>query len=85
MSYKIIFDKAVIKKINKLSKIEKERIIEKITNSKENPFVFFEKLSGRTDYKLRIGKFRIIADIDKKDKIIKITHFGLRKNIYDKI
>ncbi len=85
MNYEIIFDKIVIKKMNKLSKTEKERILEKLVSSKENPFIFFEKLTNRTDFKLRIGKYRIIADIDKTNNLIQITHFGLRKNIYNKI
>ena len=51
-------------------------------STKENPHRFFERLTGRTDYKIRIGDYRVIADIDDKNKKIEITVIGHRKNVY---
>lgn len=82
--YEIIFDEKAIEFLNKVPKELKERIFNKITSTKENPFHFFEKLTGRKDYKLRVGDYRVIADINKKDKKIEITIIGHRKNIYKK-
>ena len=80
--YEVIFDSEVFDALNKLQKIEKERIFKKIIDSKENPFHFFERLSGRKDYKLRVGEFRVIADIDANKKVIQVNLVGHRKNIY---
>jgi len=71
--------------LNTLPKEIKERIFKKILSTKENPLHFFERLSGRSEYKLRIGDYRVIADIDSGQKRIKITLVGHRKNVYDKI
>ncbi len=71
--------------LNKLQKPLKERIFKKIISAKDNPFKSFVKLKGREDYKLRVGDYRIIADIDEKIKIIKITLIGHRQNIYKRI
>ena len=79
-AYEVIFDKEPIKYLNKLEKQLKERIFNKIIETKPNPLHFFEKLENRTDYKLRIGNYRAIADIEN-NKII-ITKIGHRKNVY---
>lgn len=78
----VIFDDEAIDFLNKLPKEVKARIFDKISSTKENPFHFFERLTGRTDYKLRVGDYRIIADIDPGNETIKVTTIGHRKNIY---
>ncbi|MBI4983633.1 type II toxin-antitoxin system RelE/ParE family toxin [Candidatus Woesearchaeota archaeon] len=80
--YELIFDDEAIEFLNKLPKEIKERIFNKIISTKENPFHFFERLVERTDYKLRIGDYRVIADIDQGNRMIKVTVVGHRKNIY---
>jgi len=83
--YEIIFDEQAIGFLNKLPIQLKERIFNKIISTKENPFHFFERLEGRKDYKLRVGDYRIIADINQSNKKIEITKIGHRKNIYKKL
>jgi mRNA interferase RelE/StbE len=83
--YDIIFDEEAIDFLEKLPAQVKERIFNKIISTKENPLHFFERLEGRTDYKLRIGDYRAIVDIEQNDKKINVTRIGHRKNIYKKI
>ncbi len=85
MTFELIFDEEAIDFLNDLPKELKERIFNKIRSTKENPFRFFERLEGRTDYKLRIGDYRIIADIDENYNKITITRIGHRKNIYKNV
>jgi len=80
--YGLTFDEEAIEFLNKLQKELKERIFNKIISTKEDPFHFFERLSSRSDYKLRIGDYRVIADIDQVNKTIKVNLIGHRKNIY---
>jgi len=80
--YEIIFDKKAIEFLNKHEKKIKERIFNKIISTKDKPFRYFERLTNRKEYKLRVGNYRVIADIDKKFKIIKIRIIMHRKNIY---
>ena len=82
--YEIIFDKKAIEFLNKYEYKTKERIFEKIILSKENPFRYFKKLTYRDEYKLRIGNYRVIADIDRNSKKIKILLIMHRKNVYEK-
>tara|TARA_Y100000034_G_scaffold101131_1_gene125167 strand:+ start:2162 stop:2416 length:255 start_codon:yes stop_codon:yes gene_type:complete len=83
--YEIIFDDEAIDFLNKLQRILKERIFHKIISTKEIPLRFFERLKGRDDYKLRIGDYRVIADINQSTKKIEITKIGHRRNVYNKL
>jgi mRNA interferase RelE/StbE len=82
--YALNFDSAVIDFLNKLDKETAKRIWNKIILSKENPHRYFERLVERTDYKLRVGDYRIIADISDESKTIQITLVGKRDIVYKK-
>jgi len=83
--YELVFDEEAVNFLNKLPEYLKKRIFNKITSTKENPFHFFEKLTERKDYKLRVGDYRVIADIDRNSKRIEVTIIGHRKNVYKKL
>ena len=70
--YELIFDEEVIEFLKKSPESIRKRIFDKIVSSKENPFFFFERLKGRRDYRMRIGDFRAIADIDSKRRLFKL-------------
>jgi mRNA interferase RelE/StbE len=84
LSYELIFDKKAAEYLESLDKETAKRIFNKIIQSKDEPLNHFIRLSGRNDYKLRIGQYRVIADIDLDKKQIQIILIGLRKNIYKK-
>ena len=85
MSYEVLFDPEAIDFLSNLEKSIKERIYDKIMVSSGNPNHFFERLEGRKDYKLRVGSYRVIADIDYVSKKIVVTLIGHRRNVYDKL
>ena len=80
--YEVIFDEKAIESLEKLEYKIKERIFKKIISTKEKPFRYFERLTKRNEYKLRVGNYRVIADIDEKSKKTKVIFIGHRKNIY---
>jgi len=80
--YEIIFDNKVIELLEKLQISTRKRIFEKIISTKEDPFHYFEKLKGRDEYKLRVGNYRVIADINRTKKRIHVLVIGHRKSIY---
>lgn len=83
MKYEVIFDKNAIDFLATCDKALRQRIYNKIISAKENPFHFFERMEGRSDYKLRIGDYRVIADINNLHHRIEVTLIGNRKNVYD--
>lgn len=74
------FDEDAIDFLNKLPKEIKERIFNKIVETKTNPFHYFERLAGRNEYKLRVGDYRVIAEIENEIRVVLIGH---RKNVYN--
>lgn len=80
--FKLVFDEEAIDFLNILPKEMRERIFNKTSSTKENPFHFFERLVGREDYKLRVGDYRIIVDIDASVETIIVTQIGHRSKIY---
>ena len=83
--YKVIFDPTAIDFLEKLDKKIAKRIWNKRMLTKENPNHYFERLAGRTDYKLRVGDYRVIVDINNNSKNIEVILIGHRKNIYKNI
>jgi mRNA interferase RelE/StbE len=81
--YAVRFDDEAIEFLRKLPKELGRRIHSKIISAKENPFHFFERLEGRAEYKLRIGDYRVIAEINWDT--IDIVLIGHRKNVYQNI
>jgi len=58
------------------------RIERKLRQLKENPFLYLEHFVGQSFYKLRIGQYRALIDVDKKRKLVFVRHRGHRKKIY---
>ncbi len=85
MTHSVIFDQQVLDFIADLQADVRECIMEKISQAKENPRHFFEKLSGRPDFKLRVGDYRLTADIDDSIPQIAFTYIEHRKKVYKKI
>lgn len=84
MSYKIVFTKESIKDIEKLDQTVKKQLYKK--------FLYFENVDDikvvakklhnhdRGEYRLRVGNFRFIFDLDKHTIIVlRIQH---RKDVY---
>lgn len=80
--YKISFWRNAQSDFLKLPKEIQERIAGKLKIAQSDPFQFFFRLKGRPDYKLRIGEYRVIADVRRNERAIEITKVGHRRNIY---
>ena len=80
--YKLIFEKRALKDLNKLDKQIKQRIWDKLQECKIDPFRYLESLIEIRGFKLRVGDYRIIIDVENKIKILHVLMVGHRKNIY---
>ena len=82
MTYELVLDLKVLEFLKDLPKDLRKRIFEKMAAAKENPRHFFERLEGRKDYRLRVGDYRVIADIDPSLRRIEVTFIDHRKRVY---
>ena len=85
MTHVLVFDDKALDFLASLPPDIKKRIYDKIEDAKENPHHFFERLTGRTDYKLRVGDYRVIADINEKEQRIEVTLIDHRKKVYKQL
>ncbi len=42
-----------------------------------------KKLSGRSGWRIRVGNYRVIYEIDDTAQVITIMHVGDRRDVYD--
>ena len=84
MVYEIVFSETAEKQLKKLEKNIQERIVSVLERIRLRPELYTIKLVGDLGYKLRIGDYRVILDIDKNNLVILVIKVGHRKNIYDK-
>ena len=82
MSYDIEFSSKTKKFIKKLDKNTRSRILNKFEEIKENPFRYLEHYEADDYYKLRIGRYRALIDVDFERKILFVRIIDKRERIY---
>jgi len=82
MSYEIFFSERALKELKKMEKDVQERIIAVLERSRIRPEAYVTKLVGDPGYKLRVGDYRVIVDIDPAERRIFVLKVGHRKKIY---
>lgn len=81
--YKIEFKKTAAKELNSLPNREIKKIVVAINHLVENPRpTNSKKLSGSERYRLRIGDYRILYEIENQVLIIYIVKIAHRKDVY---
>ncbi|MCE8424106.1 MAG: type II toxin-antitoxin system RelE/ParE family toxin [Candidatus Methanoperedens sp.] len=84
MTYEIIFSDQALRQLKKLEKTVQGRIIAALERIRIRPQAYVTKLVGDPGYKLQVGDYRIIMDIDNNKLTILVLKAGHRKNIYQK-
>ena len=80
--YEIIFSQKAKKQLFRLEKNIQERIITALERIRIRPEAYITKLVGDPGYKLRIGNYRVIMDINNNNLLILVIKVGHRKDIY---
>ncbi|GAB6888902.1 type II toxin-antitoxin system RelE/ParE family toxin [Desulfothermus okinawensis JCM 13304] len=83
--FKIIYPKSILKDLRKISPQNLNRIregIEELSNFPNLSQIKHLKNHYLADYRLRIGDYRILFDVNWEKKEIYILKIGHRKNIY---
>jgi len=71
------------KKLARLPRRDRETVLNALNDLQNNPFGFdLKPLRGRTDWLLRVGKWRILLRIEVNEKVIVAYEVGPRGDIY---
>lgn len=82
--FSVEFSEEALRQPKKLENQEARRILEKLRQARRNPLRYFERLSGRDECKLRVGDYRVIANVMQESRKILVRSLSHRKNIYEK-
>lgn len=82
--YEIVFKRSVLKDIRRIPRIFLEKIQQKISGLSENPFpAGAEKIEGyEHHYRIRLGHYRIIYEVQATIRIVTVIRIGHRKDVY---
>ncbi len=83
VNYSIEFLNSAAKEFRKLSSEIKRSMLDPIDALSNNPYSFKTKKLRNTDlYRIRVGDYRIIYQIDDDEKTVLITKIGHRREVY---
>ena len=80
--YDVEFSQTAEKQLFKLEKAVQQRIISALERIRIRPYPHVKKLVGSPYFRLRVGDYRVIIDINENKLIILVLEIGHRKNIY---
>lgn len=80
--YEILYYERAREQLKKLSPSIQERILSSLERIRVRPFHFVKRKQGTKYFILRVGKYRLILDIRKKELIVLVVELGLRGKIY---
>ena len=85
MTYTIEILRSAQKQLSKIERMEQLRIIEAIRKLAENPRPpGCRKLSGRPAWRIRMGSYRVIYEVQDDSLLVLIIDIGHRREIYRK-
>jgi mRNA interferase RelE/StbE len=83
VTYRIILPKVVQKQISKLPDRVRKNVLESLRNLQETPRPPNSlKMKNNQGYRLRIGEYRILYDIDDPSQTLTLRRVGHRREIY---
>ena len=82
MTYEVVWHSPAELFLDTLQKNVAERITKKLDEVERNPFRYLERYTGKGRYKLRIGKYRALIDVDSKKRLLIVRALDKRSRIY---
>lgn len=71
--------------LDRLSSSDQQRIVNALESLRLDPESSdIKPLKGRSDWRLRVGNYRILFLLDKENKVFIVTRIGPRGDVYKK-
>jgi mRNA interferase RelE/StbE len=84
MNYVVFVTRRSQKQLASLPFDARNRISTGIRSLAQNPRpVGCRKLTGRQEWRIRVGDYRVLYDIDDEQQAVTVFHVGHRRDIYD--
>ena len=81
--FNLLYSDQALKQLEKLDTSMEERVLKTLERSRIRPTSYAKKLVSSPYFRLRVGDYRVIVDIQHKEIIILVIEVGYRKNVYE--
>jgi mRNA interferase RelE/StbE len=82
MSWGVLWSDKSKKQLSKMDKKTARRIRDAVLDCVDDPFSIAIRLTNSRFYKIRVGDYRVILDLQQHTMIIFVVETDLRKRIY---
>lgn len=83
MSYQVLILRRAQKELAAISKPDYGRVQDAVTALAENPRPSnCKKLVGREGWRIRVGDYRVVYEVEDTKQIVTILHIGHRRDVY---
>lgn len=82
MPWAIRWTDQAIRDLSRLDPSVARRIVGRVERAAEDPPHFFTRLAGSSDYKLRIGDYRLLAALSHETRTILVERVDHRSRVY---
>lgn len=82
MTWQVIWSQKSVKQLEKIDTKNAQKIYDSVLSCIEDPFRMVTRLANSPFYRLRMGNYRIILDLQQSKMIIFVVETDLRKRIY---
>lgn len=76
------FSELAAEKFRKLDRSVRDRIARKLREIAQDPRRFLNRIASVEAYRLRVGDYRVIVDVDWDREIIHVLTLGHRSTVY---
>ena len=84
MPWQVIWSEKSVKQLEKIDKKDAQKIYDSVLECVEEPFRIVIRLTNSPFYRMRVGKYRVILDLQQNKMIIFIVESDHRGQIYKK-
>ncbi len=82
MTWQVVWSEKSVKQLEKINKKEAQRIYDHVLDCTHDPFKTAVRLTGSPFFRLRVGNYRVILDLQQNRLVVFVIEVDLRKRIY---
>ena len=83
MTWSVLWSSRSVRQLKKLDKKQARKIRDAILEITENPFIAVRRLFDSAFFRMRLGDYRIIMDLQQGKMIIFVVEVDHRRRVYD--
>lgn len=84
MSWQVIWSDKSLRQLEKINKKDAQQIYDSVLGCAGDPFMAVIRLANSPFYRMRVGNYRIIMDLQQSKLLVFVIELDHRKNVYKK-